>query len=68
MNFFEDREQNRELLKFTAIGCDGTVVNTRNNNGVISLIENEIGRPLQWLVCLFHGNEFFLPSFLPFRW
>lgn len=55
--FLEGREHNKQLLSFTAIGCDGTIVNTGHNNGVISLIEKKIGRPLQWLICLFHGNE-----------
>jgi hypothetical protein len=57
LEFLEDREHNKQLLNFTAIGCDGTVVNTGHSNGVISLMEKEIGRPLQWLICLFHGNE-----------
>lgn len=57
LEFLEDREHKKQLLNFTAIGCDGTVLNTGHNNGVISLLEEEIGRPLQWLICLFHGNE-----------
>ena len=40
-----------------AIGCDGTNVNTGYKGGVIRLLEMEIGRSLQWLVCLLHANE-----------
>ena len=36
-----------ELWNLKAFGCDGTVVNKEHNNGVIPLIEKEIGRPLQ---------------------
>ena len=35
LQFLEDREHNKQLLNFTAIGCDGTIVNTGHNNGVI---------------------------------
>ena len=34
-----------------AIGCDGTVVNTGSKNGVIALLEQTLGRSLQWLIC-----------------
>ena len=37
--------------------CDGTNVNRGQHNGVIRLVEIEVGKPLQWLVCQFHGNE-----------
>jgi len=40
-----------------AVGCDGTNTNTGNRGGVIRLMEVEIGRALQWLVCLLHTNE-----------
>lgn len=40
-----------------AIGCDGTNVNVGNKGGVITLWENHLGRPLQWLVCQLHANE-----------
>lgn len=43
------------------VGCDGTVTNTGWKSGVIQRLENHIGRPLQWSVCLLHFNE------LPFR-
>jgi len=40
-----------------AIGYDGTNVNTGAVGGVIGLLEQSLGRPLQWLVCLLHANE-----------
>ena len=42
--FLEDTEP-KQLLNNTAKGCDGTIVSTGHNNGVISLMEKEIGRP-----------------------
>lgn len=44
-----------------ALLCDGTATNTGKKNGVICRFERFLGRPLQWLVCLYHFNE------LPFR-
>jgi len=44
-----------------AILCDGTNVNTGRNNGIIRKLEQHLGKPLQWLVCMLHSNE------LPFR-
>lgn len=40
-----------------AVGCDGTAVNTGAKGGVIRLLEKKLNRPLQWFVCMFHGNE-----------
>ncbi|KAF8792591.1 Ammonium transporter Rh type B like protein [Argiope bruennichi] len=57
LKFLKDREHNKQLLNFTAVGCDGTIVNTGYINGVISLMEKEIGRPLKWLIYFFHYNE-----------
>ncbi|CAG9826869.1 unnamed protein product [Diabrotica balteata] len=45
------------LDNLVAIGCDGTIVNTGHKNGVITYIENELKRPLQWFVCALHANE-----------
>ena len=39
------------------IGCDGTVVNTGAEAGVIRRLEENFQRPLQWMVCLLHCNE-----------
>lgn len=41
--------------------CDGTNLNTGKTNGIIRKLEENLGRPLQWLICLLHCNE------LPFR-
>ena len=40
-----------------AVGCDGTNSNTNANGGLIRLLEELLGRPMQWLVCLQHRNE-----------
>ncbi|XP_050517554.1 uncharacterized protein LOC126892123 [Diabrotica virgifera virgifera] len=40
-----------------AVGCDGTATNTGRKNGVIANLQNKLGRPLQWLICLLHANE-----------
>ena len=50
-------ENNTSLNNLQAIGCDGTNVNTGVHRGVIRQLELQIGRPLQWLICLFHCNE-----------
>lgn len=40
-----------------AVRCDGTSVNTGEKCGVIREMEKDLGRPFQWLLCLFHFNE-----------
>lgn len=50
-------EKKTNFSDLVAIGCDGTVVNTGNKNGVIRMLELYLKRPLQWLICLFHANE-----------
>ncbi|GBM13747.1 hypothetical protein AVEN_90012-1 [Araneus ventricosus] len=40
------------------LGCDGTVVNTGEFNGVIRSLELKLHRPIQWIICLLHFNEF----------
>ncbi|GBM84084.1 hypothetical protein AVEN_78339-1 [Araneus ventricosus] len=49
------------MRKLEVVGCDGTVTNTGWKNSVIHRIENHVGRPLQWSICIMHFNE------LPFR-
>ncbi|GBM16691.1 hypothetical protein AVEN_217964-1 [Araneus ventricosus] len=49
------------LEKLEAVWCDGTVTNTGWKNGVNHRLENHVGHPLQWSICLLHFNE------LPFR-
>jgi hypothetical protein len=50
-------ENNISLDNVMAIGSDGTAVNTGNVNGTIRRIEQSLGRPLHWFICLLHGNE-----------
>jgi len=54
-DFFERNNMNLDNL--TVIGCDGTAVNTGHKGGIIRLLEMHLNRPLQWFVCLLHGNE-----------
>jgi hypothetical protein len=55
LNFFIDKGISTDSL--IAIGCDGTVVNTGTKAGVLSLLEAELNRPLQWFICMLHLNE-----------
>lgn len=48
---------NLDLNSLEVVGCDGTVTNTGRKGGIIVLLENKIGRPLQWFVCQLHANE-----------
>ena len=40
-----------------AVGSDGTPINTGHNNGVIRELEKHWKKPVQWIVCMLHGNE-----------
>lgn len=55
LDFFRGKNMSLENLKM--IGCDGTPVNTGFKGGVISRLEKELKRPLQWMICLLHCNE-----------
>ena len=46
-----------DISELTAVGCDGTAVNTGKNNGVIACLEQKLGRELQHLICILHTNE-----------
>lgn len=50
-------ENDFDVSNLNVIGCDGTVVNTGCNGGIIRLIELELKKPLQWFICLLHCNE-----------
>ena len=52
LKFIEDKN-----VDLVAAGCDGTVVNTGYKSGIIARLEQHIGRNVNWLVCLLHGNE-----------
>jgi hypothetical protein len=51
------QKKNISIDQLVATGCGGTNVNTAVNRGAIRLFEEQLGRPLQWLVCLLHANE-----------
>lgn len=51
------QSKNINTNEMIAIGCDGTAVNTGKNGGVIRLLEQNLEKPLQWIVCLLHANE-----------
>lgn len=53
--FFET--SNIKITDLQVIGCDGTAVNTGNKGGIITLIEQHLNRPLQWMICQLHANE-----------
>jgi hypothetical protein len=55
LSFFD--QNNINLDQLSAVGCDGTNVNTGIHKGVIRLLEVHLGRPLQWFICLLHANE-----------
>lgn len=50
-------ERTRSTETLRAVICDGTPVNTGNKNGIITLLELHLKRPLQWLICMLHFNE-----------
>ena len=52
--------ETNSLQTLSAVVCDGTVNNTGKWSGVIRRLEEGVGRPLQWLVCLLHANELLL--------
>lgn len=61
LNFF-----NSDLSTLLAVGSDGTNVNTGIHGGILRLLELEIKRPVQWLICLLHFNELPLRSYFKF--
>jgi hypothetical protein len=53
--FFSARYHDTQRL--LAVGCDGTATNTGKIGGIIRLIEHDLNKPLQWLICQLHANE-----------
>ena len=51
------KESSIDLSTICAIGCDGAAVNTGKSGDVIHLIENELNKNCQWIICLLHTNE-----------
>ena len=50
-------ENNVDMSNIVGIGYDGTATNTSSTGGVTRLLEQELGKPLQWLPCQLHANE-----------
>ena len=48
------------ILALSVDGCNG---NTGWKDGAVSHIEQLVGRPLQWLVCVFHLAELVFRKF-----
>ena len=44
--------------KLKVVGSDGTALMTGKSKGFIASLETLIGRPLQWVICLLHLNDF----------
>ena len=40
-----------------AVGCDGCTVNTSHKVGAVQFVETMLGRPVQYIVCLYHFIE-----------
>jgi len=55
VDFLNSEMINTDTLQ--CIGCDGTAVNTGPNGGIIALFEKDLGRPIQWIICLLHCLE-----------
>lgn len=50
-------EKNITLTELVCVGCDGCQANTRKHNSVIRVLEERLGRPLQWVVYQLHTNK-----------
>ncbi|GBM00097.1 hypothetical protein AVEN_176356-1 [Araneus ventricosus] len=46
-----------DITKLVAIGCDGTSVNTGIKGGIIRNMELILNSPLQWFMCQLHAKE-----------
>ena len=44
--------------KFKIVRSDGTAVMTGKSKGFIVSLDTLVGRPLQWVICSLHLNEF----------
>ncbi|GBL75106.1 hypothetical protein AVEN_193281-1 [Araneus ventricosus] len=58
---YRERASNALLDAFSNpifLGSDRAVVNTGAFNGVIRRLELKLHRPIQWIICLLHFNEF----------
>ena len=55
LEFWSSHDLN--LDSFNVIGCDNTNANTEAKEGVFTALEQSLGRPFQWYICLLHLNE-----------
>lgn len=55
-----------EISTLESVGCDATVVTTGQKNGVHTILEQQLEKSLQWIVCLLHRNE--LPLYHLINW
>lgn len=55
LSFFA--KKNISLTQLMAVGCDGASTNTGVDHGVITRLEEYLGRPLHWIICMLHLNE-----------
>ena len=53
----ELRTRGVDVSTITALGCDGTPLNTGCRGGINIWIEKELGQRLNWIVCLIHTLE-----------
>lgn len=53
-SFLKDKNMFDMLI---ALGSDGENLNVGGDGGINYFIEAELGRPLQWFICLLHTNE-----------
>lgn len=61
-DYFEKMKLKKNDL--IVVGCDGTNTNTGNKGGIITIIENQLGRALQRFICQLHANELPLHLYL----
>ena len=51
------------VFTILALSFDGCPANTGVDHGAVRHVEELVGRPLQWLVCVFHLDELVFRKF-----
>lgn len=51
------QEKSIPVSKINVIGCDGTVVNTGVDGGIVRFLELKWKKTLHWVICMLHLNE-----------
>lgn len=54
LTWLQDNDAEEALI---ALAADSTNTNTGFKGGTMAFVENAVGRPLIWLVCMLHTNE-----------